>query len=239
MALRERVGTGVFVILAIGWYLIAPQSPDCTDMQTGETLEGCQDFFTPFMTYFCALPPLVLAVLVHTLTKGGEQKPSLQHIRLDVEGRVLFSEEEKTVSQQEQVEFFLRMGMNLGGLAFVGAYAFIFIVGLLAIPQMVLCGMMGSNCSDSDFLWAENSIAFGYTVMKIGFWVFFPSAVGTFVLRNVVAETPSLSSPSKEKGQQKVVVSCPSCEKKLRFPADYTGDVQCPNCTHIFTVSNA
>ena len=34
---------------------------------------------------------------------------------------------------------------------------------MLAIPFLIMCGMMGSNCSDSDFLWAET--AYGYTAM--------------------------------------------------------------------------
>ena len=50
MAVRERMGTGLFVALAIVWYLIAPDSLDCTDMETGETLEGCVEFFSPLLT---------------------------------------------------------------------------------------------------------------------------------------------------------------------------------------------
>ena len=235
MGLMERIGTGVFVGLAIFWYLIAPESLDCTDMQTGETLEGCVSFFSPLMTYFCALPPLVLAVFIHTLSKGGESKPSLQHLAVDEEGRAIMPEQKEVRSQQETIEFSFRMAMNFGGFSFASAYAFIFIVGLLAIPQLLLCGMMGSSCSDSDFSWAENGMDLGYTVMTVGFWVFLVSAVATFGFRNLNAEAGFSTSPALKKQQENVIIPCPSCEKRLRLPANYSGEIQCPNCEHVFS----
>ena len=235
MAVRERMGTGLFVALAIVWYLIAPDSLDCTDMETGETLEGCVEFFSPLLTYFCALPPLVLAVFFHTLSRRGEHKPSLQYIPVDEEGRTVIPEHDTVPTQQESAASLLRKGMNFGGFTFAGAYAFIFLVGLLAIPFLVMCGMMGSNCSDSDFLWAENSIRFGYAAMMISFWVFLISSVGTYALRSMSGydEVPSSNPPRQE---EKMIIPCPSCNKKLRFPAAYEGEVQCPNCKHTFPV---
>lgn len=235
MALRDRMGTGLFVALAIVWYLIAPESLDCTDMETGETLEGCVEFFSPLLTYFCALPPLVLAVFSHTLSRGGEHKPSLQHLPVDEEGRTALPGQDTVPTQQESTASLLRTGMNLGGFTFAGAYAFIFLVGLLAVPFLVLCGMMGSNCSDSDFLWAENSIRFGYAAMMIGFWVFLISSVGTYALRSM-SEYDGGASSNLLQQEEKMVIPCPSCNKKLRFPATYEGEVQCPNCRHTFPV---
>ena len=235
MALRERMGTGLFVALGIVWYLIAPESLDCTDMETGETLEGCVEFFSPLLTYFCALPPLVLAVFFHTVSRGGEHKPSLQYIPVDEEGRTVIPEHDTVQPQQESTASLLRKGMNLGGFTFAGAYAFIFLVGMLAIPFLIMCGMMGSNCSDSDFLWAENSIRFGYTAMMISFWVFLISSVGTYALRSM-SEYDGGSSSNLPRQEEKIVIPCPSCNKKLRFPAAYEGEVQCPNCKHTFPV---
>ena len=124
--------------------------------------------------------------------------------------------------------------MNLGGFTFAGAYAFIFLVGMLAIPFLIMCGMMGSNCSDSDFLWAENSIRFGYTAMMISFWVFLISSVGTYASKH--ERVRWRYHPPTPRQEEKIVIPCPSCNKKLRFPAAYEGEVQCPNCEHTFPV---
>ena len=40
-------------------------------------------------------------------------------------------------------------------------------------------------------------------------------------------------SSSNLPARKKIVISCPSCNKKLRFPAAYEGEVQCPNCKHV------
>ena len=238
MGLRMRVGTGLFVALAMVWYFIAPESADCTDMTTGETVEGCVEFFEPLLTYFCALPPLVFAVLLHTLTKGDEHKPSLLQSPVDEEGRAIVAGPTETDAREERLAFSLRAGMTVGGFAFAGAYALIFIIGLLALPLGLLCGMIGSNCTEDDFLWAENSINFSFMVMRIGFGVFLVSAVGTFV-RRAMSEGTVWPAPNPQAQQKKkVVVPCPSCEKKLRFPANYAGRVKCPTCDHVFVLTN-
>ena len=238
MAISERVGTGLFIGVAIVWYLIFSQPPDCTYIDTGEEVPGCKEMFQPLLNYFCALPPLVLAVLVHTLSKGDEYQPSLMQIPVDEQGRTVISEQTNPASSEEKLAFSFRAGMTFGGFAFAGAYAFIFVVGLLAVPMLVLCGMMGSSCTDDDFAWAENAINFGRTMMWIGFWVFMVSAVGTAVLRKMSDEGRWSPLTSERQQTKKVVVPCPSCEKKLKFPADYAGKVRCPNCDHVFVISN-
>ena len=122
--------------------------------------------------------------------------------------------------------------MNFGGFTFAGAYAFIFLVGLLAIPFLVMYCMMGSNCSDSDFLWAENSIRFGYAAMMINFWVFLISSVGTYALRSMSGydEMPSSNPPAGRKNDHPV----PILQQKLRFPAAYGARYNAPTASTRF-----
>ena len=69
MALRERMGTGLFVALGIVWYLIAPESLDCTDMETGETLEGCVEFLSIVDVFLCTAAARPCRVLPYSEQK--------------------------------------------------------------------------------------------------------------------------------------------------------------------------
>ena len=44
------------------------------------------------------------------------------------------------------------------------------------------------------------------------------------------------SKPTEAKKSEPVEKSCPSCERKLRIPGDYSGTVRCPDCSEKFLV---
>ena len=98
---------------------------------------------------------------------------------------------------------------------------------------------MGSNCSDSDFLWAENSIAAGYIVMRISVAVFALSAVikGILDFKNP-ADVDDSAAPVLRVSGANVIVRCAACKKKIKFPSSYVGEVQCPKCDHVFLTEN-
>jgi uncharacterized CHY-type Zn-finger protein len=50
---------------------------------------------------------------------------------------------------------------------------------------------------------------------------------------------PSLDTKSKAEPKaatEKMVVSCPHCDKSLKVPSDFSGNVRCPMCKERFTV---
>ena len=49
---------------------------------------------------------------------------------------------------------------------------------------------------------------------------------------------PKVSKEKKPKGDEKIEVTCPACERSLRVPIDYTGSVRCPECEKKFEVES-
>lgn len=230
MASPQAAISGGFVLFAGLWYLALPNMVACEDMQTGEVLQGCVEVMTPLITYFCATPPLVLAVLFHTMKHGDRSPVQLDTNPIDAEGRTVLSPDAPATNEQVPLQSYAAWGVAIGGFSMAGAYSLTFIVGLLvAVPLLVIAGMSFGSSSDVDLDWLVNIYTVSFFVMRVGFWLFAASAIAKFVLdrgQNLQDGPPRKST--------KITVLCPSCEAKLNFPADYSGQVQCPKCRHVF-----
>ena len=222
--------SGAFVLLTGLWYLAIPNMVACEDMQTGEVLQGCVEVMTPLITYFCATPPLVIAVLFHTMRHGERSAVQLHTLPVDAEGRAVLSPDAPATNEQVPLESYAAWGMTIGGFSMAGAYSITFIVGLfVALPLLVLAGMSFGSSGDVDLDWLVNIYKVSFFVMRLGFWLFAASAIAKFVLdrgQNLQDGLPRKSI--------KIMAPCPSCGAKLNFPADYSGQVQCPKCQHLF-----
>ena len=222
--------SGVFVLLTGLWYLALPNMVTCEDMQTGEVLQGCVEVMTPLITYFCATPPLVIAVLFHTMKNGERSAVQLHTIPIDAEGRAVLSPVAPATNEQISLEAYAAWGVTIGGFSMAGAYSITFIVGVLvALPLLVLAGLSFGSSGDPDLDWLVNIYKVSFFVMRVGFWLFATSAIAKFVL-----ERGEIQKGDGARKSDKIVTPCPSCGKKLRFPAAYSGEVQCPSCQHIF-----
>ena len=122
--------SGVFVLLTGLWYLALPNMVTCEDMQTGEVLQGCVEVMTPLITYFCATPPLVIAVLFHTMKNGERSAVQLHTIPIDAEGRAVLSPVAPATNEQISLEAYAAWGVTIGGFSMAGAYSNTFIVGV-------------------------------------------------------------------------------------------------------------
>ena len=67
--------------------------------------------------------------------------------------------------------------------------------------------------------------------------------VAIFAIR--VKNSPKSTTKSKQKGSEssakppeKIEVSCPTCDRRLRVPSDYNGSVRCPECECKFDVES-
>lgn len=67
--------------------------------------------------------------------------------------------------------------------------------------------------------------------------------VAIFAIR--VKNSPKSTTKSKQKGSEssakppeKIEVSCPTCDRRLRVPSDYNGSVRCPECESKFDVES-
>lgn len=50
------------------------------------------------------------------------------------------------------------------------------------------------------------------------------------------SKAPSASSSPSSPPAEKIEVACPSCDRRLRVPSDYSGAVRCPDCRERFDV---
>ena len=230
MNTASSVVSGAFVLLSGLWYLALPNMVTCEDMQTGEVLTGCVEVMTPLITYFCATPPLVLAVLFHTMRNGEKSSVQLHTTPIDAEGRAVISPGAPGTNEQVPLRSYAAWGMTIGGFSMAGAYCLTFIFGLfIALPLLALAGMSYGSSSDADFEWLVNPFKVLFFVMRVGFWLFAASAIAKFVLdrgQNLQDGPPHKSA--------KIMVPCPSCGAKLNVPTNYSGQVQCPKCQHVF-----
>ena len=233
MNTSSGVVSGAFVLITGLWYLALPNMVACEDMQTGEVLQGCVEVMTPLITYFCATPPLVLAVFFHTLKHGERSAVQLQTIPIDAEGRAVLSPDAPATNEQIPLEAYVAWGVTIGGFSMAGAFSLSFIVGVfLALPLLLLSGMAMGSSGNSDVGWLVNIYEVLFFVMRAGFWLFAVSATAKVVLdRGQNLRDGSPRRPTK------IMASCPSCGAKLKFPIDYSGQVQCPSCEHVFVVS--
>lgn len=233
MNISSGAVSGAFVLLTGLWYLALPNMVACEDMQTGEVLQGCVEVMTPLITYFCATPPLVLAVLFHTLKHGERSAVQLHTIPVDAEGRAVLSPDAPSTNEQIPVEAYAAWGVTIGGFSMATAYSLSFIVGvLIAVPLLLIAGMSFGSSSDFELDWLVNIYEVLFFVMRIGFWLFAASAIAKLVL-----ERGGIQQGGGARTSKKIVAPCPSCEAKLKFPAHHSGQVQCPSCEHVFVVS--
>jgi len=59
---------------------------------------------------------------------------------------------------------------------------------------------------------------------------------------SVAKSEKSISSKKKQKAAkatsvEKIQIGCPECDRQLRVPADYGGQVRCPDCSNRFDVT--
>ena len=236
---RTKAVSGAAVFFGLIWYYVFPNMIACGTTETGDPIGFCEDVLHPMLTYFCGVPPLIIACMVYALQQGERKPVELHQLKTEENGQMVVPASFGTQTQQMSAQEWSGRVMTLSAFSLAGGYAFIFIVGLLAIPFLVLCGSMGSNCSDSDFLWAENSIAAGYIVMRISVAVFALSAVikGILDFKNP-ADVDDSAAPVVRVSGANVIVRCAACKKKIKFPSSYVGEVQCPKCNHVFLTGN-
>lgn len=232
MGISSRVVSGASVVLAGLWFLAIPSMVACEDMQTGEVLSGCVEVVTPLVTYFCATPPLVLAVLLHTMRYGEQSAVNFLPIPNDEEGRAVLSADAPATKEQMPPVAYAKWGMVIGGVSMAGAYAITFVVGVFAaVPLLIMAALSFGSTGDPNVDWLVNIFDVSFLVMRIGFWLFAASAITTFVLER------NDTGPSGGRKPKKIVAPCPSCGSKLKFPSNYSGQIQCPSCEHVFVVS--
>ena len=85
----RRIGgvSGLFVLLTLGWYLVFPFVTGCDMNTTAVETQECEELITPVLSFFCALPPLMIAVLVFVSTHGKKPKAVLENPMVDEEGK--------------------------------------------------------------------------------------------------------------------------------------------------------
>ena len=226
--------SGLFVLFTLAWYLIFPNMVACTDMETGEVLPGCKEFTAPILAFFCSIPPLIIAVLLYISAHGERPKVGLESPKMSEGGDMAVS---NVAAHHTQLITHIELAgtaMTIGGITFTLAYGFMLLVGILLGLSASLCALGG--CSDDVFQNFIDWLSYADMVMKIGMVVFFISAITKLVLEFNLekADGTEKMHPPQEERTDKVTTPCPSCGKKLRFPAAYSGEVQCPSCQHIF-----
>ena len=88
-SMLRRIGgvSGLFVLLTFGWYLVFPFVTGCDMNTTAVETQECEELITPVLSFFCALPPLMIAVLVFVSTHGKKSKVLLENPVVDEEGK--------------------------------------------------------------------------------------------------------------------------------------------------------
>ena len=151
MGISSRVVSGASVVLAGLWFLAIPSMVACEDMQTGEVLSGCVEVVTPLVTYFCATPPLVLAVLLHTMRYGEQSAVNFLPIPNDEEGRAVLSADAPATKEQMPPVAYAKWGMVIGGVSMAGAYAITFVVGVFAaVPLLIMAALSFGSTGDPN-----------------------------------------------------------------------------------------
>ena len=225
--------SGLFVLLTLGWYLIFPNVMSCTNMETGVFYSDCQEVLTPILAFFCTLPPLIIAVLLYISAHGERPMVGLETPKVREGGAMAVSNVAAHQTQRISNIELAGAAMTIGGVTFTLAYGFIFLIGIFFLLLGSMCAFGG--CSDLEQTFV-NWIFYPDKAMKIGMAVFLVSAITKLVLEYDLEKSEGGEKPrhAHQKGEEKATTPCPSCGKKLRFPAAYSGEVQCPSCQHIF-----
>ena len=236
----RRIGglSGLFVLLTLGWYLVFPFVTGCGMNTTAVETEECEQLITPVMSFFCALPPLLIAILVFISTHGQKSKMMLQNPTVDDEGKMhlpaVIDEFEESIKQTQLARSF----MNIGGVMMIACCVLIVLAAVLMLIVGSFCAMGGAtDCGDDNFESFIFWIKFGNVGIKLGLVVFLISAIAKLVVEyQLEAKGFSVETKPVEHASPTVRSSCPACGAKLRFPNEHQGEVQCPKCDHVFTV---
>ena len=225
--------SGAFVLLTLVWYFIFPNMVSCTDMETGEFYSECEEVLTPILSFFCSIPPLIIAVLLYISVNGERPKVGLERPKTSEVGAMAVSNVAAHQTQRISNIELAGAAMTIGGITFTLAYGFMFLIGLFFGLIGAMCAFGGCNDLWENF---TDWLFYSDIVMKTGMVVFFISAITKLVLEYGLEKADGggkLRLPD-QKTTEKATTPCPSCEKKLRFPAAYSGEVQCPSCQHVF-----
>ena len=236
----RRIGglSGLFVLLTLGWYLVFPFITGCDLNTTGPERQECEELITPVLSFFCALPPLIIAVLVFASTHGLKSNVMVESPRVDEEGKMHLPAGVQTVEESIKQTQLAQSGLKLGVVLVVGSYLLIILAGVLLILLAVLCGMsMGNSCGDDGFESLVSWMSVGSLGIKLGLVVFVLSAVAKLVIEfQLEAGGVSVETKPAALVETMVKAPCPACGTKLRFPVEHQGQVQCPKCSTLFTV---
>ena len=239
-SMLRRIGgvSGLFVLLTLVWYLVFPFVTGCDMNTTAVETQECEELITPVLSFFCALPPLMIAVLVFVSTHGKKSKAVLENPMVDEEGKMQVPTGVQSVEESIKQTQLAQSGMGLGAVLMIGSYALILLAGVFLLLLALLCGMsMGNSCGDEGFESLLSWISVGSVGIKLGLAVFLISAAGKLVIEyqldanGMLVETKPATVVSTM-----VRLPCPACGAKLRFPTEHQGEVQCPKCDHVFTV---
>lgn len=220
--------SGLFVLLTLAWYFIFPNMVACNEAE----FTGCEEIFNPILAFFCATPPLIIAVLLYISANGERPKVGLENPKMSEGGAMVVSN--VAAHQTHRISHVELAGaaMTIGGITFALAYGLMLLIGMFFGLMAGMCAFGGCDELFVVFDW----LYYADIVMKTGMVVFFISAITKLVLEFNLEKADGTVEPRQpqQKGTEKVTTPCPSCGKKLRFPAAYSGEVQCPSCQHIF-----
>ena len=220
--------SGLFVLLTLAWYFIFPSMVPCSDAE----FTDCEEIFSPILAFFCATPPLIVAVLLYISAHGERPKLGLENPKVSEGGAMAVSNVPAHHTQRITHIELAGTAMTIGGITFTLAYGLMLLIGILFGLLAGMCAFGGCNELFVVFDW----LFYADIVMKTGMVVFLISAITTLVLELNLEKADGTEKPRQpqQKGTEKVTTPCPSCGKKLRFPAAYSGEVQCPSCQHTF-----
>lgn len=220
--------SGLFVLLTLAWYFIFPNMVTCNEAE----FTDCEEIFNPILAFFCATPPLIIAVLLYISANGERPKVGLENPKVSEGGAMVVSN--VAAHQTHRISHVELAGaaMTIGGITFALAYSLMLLIGIFFGLMAGMCAFGGCDELFVVFDW----LFYADIVMKTGMVVFFISAITKLVLEFNLEKADGTVEPRQpqQKGTEKVTTPCPSCGKKLRFPAAYSGEVQCPSCQHIF-----
>ena len=220
--------SGLFVLLTLAWYFIFPNMVSCNEAE----FTDCEEIFNPILAFFCATPPLIIAVLLYISADGERPKVGLENPKMSEGGAMVVSN--VAAHQTHRISHVELAGaaMTIGGITFALAYGLMLLIGIFFGLMAGMCAFGGCDELFVVFDW----LFYADIVMKTGMVVFFISAITKLVLEFNLEKADGTEKPRQpqQKGTEKATTPCPSCGKKLRFPAAYSGEVQGPSCQHIF-----
>ncbi|MEL0182197.1 MAG: hypothetical protein VW872_03930, partial [Candidatus Poseidoniales archaeon] len=136
---------------------------------TAPETEECEELITPVMSFLCALPPLMIAVLVFIITHGRKPKTTLQLPTVDSDGTMHLPAGVQQVEETLKQTQLAQSGLGIGGVMMAASSVLIVLAALLMILLGSFCAMGGaSTCSDDEFDWLISWMKFGNLGIKLG-----------------------------------------------------------------------